>query len=42
MFVLYFKNRGEDKVITRHFDNEDQMYDFIKKQDIQIVKVETN
>ena len=42
MFILYFKNRGEDDVVTKHFDTEEQMYSFIKRQDILVVKVETN
>ena len=41
MFVLYFKNRGEDKIITKHFDTEEQMYNFIKRQDIEVIKVES-
>lgn len=40
MFELIFKFNHKDQIEVKFFDTEDEMYSFIKKNDIEVQKVE--
>lgn len=40
MFELVFKFKKEERVEVKFFDTEDEMYSFIKKNDIEVQKVD--
>lgn len=40
MFELTFKFKNNEQVQIKFFDTEDEMYSFIKKNDIEVQKVD--